>query len=142
MNLGPVEYIVISFPGSRFNGDVVPALAELVEQQFVHILDLVFVHKSEDGTMTVGEVEALDPELGAVFARLEGDIDDLLNDEDLNDIAAEMTANSTAAVLVWENLWAARFAEAVRASGGELVDSGRIPHEIVLAAMAYAGIEA
>jgi len=142
MTVGPVEYVVIAFPGSRFNGDVVPALAELVEQGTVHILDLVFVHKSEDGTMTVGEVEALDPELGAVFARLEGDIDDLLNDDDLNDIAAEMTPNSTAAVLVWENLWAARFAEAVRASGGELVDSGRIPHEIVLEALAYAGIEA
>lgn len=142
MTVGPVEYVVIAFPGSRFNGDVVPALAELVEQGTVHILDLVFVHKSEDGTMAVGEVEALDPELGAVFARLEGDIDDLLNDDDLNDIAAEMAPNSTAAVLVWENLWAARFAEAVRASGGELVDSGRIPHEIVLEALAYSGIEA
>ena len=141
MNLGPVEYIVISFPGSRFNGDVVPALAELVEQQFVHILDLVFVHKSEDGTMTAGEVEALDPELGAVFARLEGDIDDLLNEEDLSDIAAEMAANSVAVVIVWENLWAARFAEAVRASGGELVDSGPIPHDVAVAAMTYSGIE-
>ncbi|HOU41145.1 MAG TPA: DUF6325 family protein, partial [Promineifilum sp.] len=120
---------------------VVPALAELVEQQFVHILDLVFVHKSEDGTMTAGEVEALDPELGAVFARLEGDIDDLLNEEDLSDIAAEMAANSVAVVIVWENLWAARFAEAVRASGGELVDSGRIPHDVAVAAMTYSGIE-
>jgi len=141
MTVGPVEYVVIAFPGSRFNGDVVPALAELVEQQFVHILDLVFVHKSEDGTMTAGEVEALDPELGAVFARLEGDIDDLLNEEDLSDIAAEMAANSVAVVIVWENLWAARFAEAVRASGGELVDSGRIPHDVAVAAMTYSGIE-
>ncbi len=142
MNLGPVEYIVISFPGSRFNGDVVPALAELVERQLVHILDLVFVHKDEDGALTVGEVEALDPQLGAVFAKLEGDIDDLLNEEDLNDIAEGMLANSTAAVIIWENLWAERFAAAVRASGGEVVDSGRIPHDVVLAAMDYSGIEA
>ena len=91
--------------------------------------------------MTAGEVEALDPELGAVFARLEGDIDDLLNEEDLSDIAAEMAANSVAVVIVWENLWAARFAEAVRASGGELVDSGRIPHDVAVAAMTYSGIE-
>ncbi len=108
----------------------------------VHILDLVFVHKDEDGALTVGEVEALDPQLGAVFAKLEGDIDDLLNEEDLNDIAEGMAANSTAAVIIWENLWAERFAAAVRASGGEVVDSGRIPHDAALTAMDYSSIEA
>ncbi|MBP6788651.1 MAG: hypothetical protein KA170_13755, partial [Candidatus Promineofilum sp.] len=80
MALGPVEYAVIAFPGNRFNGDVVPALSELVENDTVHIIDLVFVHKDEDGTLTIGEIEQLDAELGAVFAELEGDIDDLLNE--------------------------------------------------------------
>lgn len=142
MAIGPVEYAVIAFPGNRFNGDVVPALSELVENETVHIIDLVFVHKGEDGTLTIGEIEELDADLGAVFAKLEGEIDDLLNEEDLHELAALLSPNSSAAVLVWENLWAERFAAAVRASGGQLVDSGRIPHEVVMSALEYAGIEA
>ncbi|MBK7218394.1 MAG: hypothetical protein IPH95_15420 [Candidatus Promineofilum sp.] len=141
MNLGPVEYAVIAFPGNRFNGDVVPALSELVDSGTVHIIDLVFVHKDADGILTIGELEQLDAELGAVFAELEGDIDGLLSEEDLSDISALLSDNSSAAVIVWENLWAERFANAVRASGGQLVDSGRIPHEVALAAMEYSGIE-
>jgi len=141
MNLGPVEYAVIAFPGNRFNGDVVPALSELVDSGTVHIIDLVFVHKDADGILTIGELEQLDAELGAVFAELEGDIDGLLSEEDLSDISALLSDNSSAAVIVWENLWAERFAAAVRASGVQLVDSGRIPHEVALAAMEYSGIE-
>ena len=142
MAIGPVEYAVIAFPGNRFNGDVVPALSELVENDTVHIIDLVFIHKDQDGTLTIGELEELDAELGAVFAELEGEIDDLLNEEDLQGISTLLPPNSSAAVIVWENLWAERFAAAVRGSGGQLVDSGRIPHEVMLGALEYAGIEA
>ncbi len=142
MTLGPVEFAVIAFPGNRFNGDVVPALTELVENGIVHIIDLVFAYKDDAGTLTVGEIEELDAELGALFAELEGDIDGLLSEEDLREISAMLPANSSAAVIVWENLWAERFADAVRASGGQLVDSGRIPHDVALAAMEYSGIEA
>ena len=142
MNLGPVEYAVIAFPGNRFNGDVVPALSELVDSGTVHIIDLVFVHKDADGILTIGELEQLDAELGAVFAELEGDIDGLLSEEDLSDISALLSDNSSAAVIVWENLWAERFATAVRASGGHLVDSGRIPHAVAPAAMEYSGLAA
>jgi len=112
-----------------------------VDSGTVHIIDLVFVHKDADGILTIGELEQLDAELGAVFAELEGDIDGLLSEEDLSDISALLSDNSSAAVIVWENLWAERFAAAVRASGGQLVDSGRIPHEVALAAMEYSGIE-
>jgi len=142
MTLGPVEYAVIAFPGNRFNGDVVPALIDLVENDVIHIIDLVFVHKDEAGTLTIGEIEELDTDLGAVFAKLQGDVDDLINEEDLEDIAALLSPNSSAAVIVWENLWAERFASAVRASGGHLVDSGRIPPDVVMEAMEYSGIEA
>ncbi len=142
MAIGPVEYAVIAFPGNRFNGDVVPALSELVENDTVHIIDLVFIHKDQDGTLTIGELEELDAELGAVFAELEGEIDDLLNEEDLEGISTLLPPNSSAAVIVWENLWAERFAAAVRGSGGQLVDSGRIPYDVVLGALEYAGIEA
>ena len=142
MALGPVEYAVIAFPGNRFNGDVVPALSELVENDTVHIIDLVFVYKDEEGTLIIGEIEELDADLGAVFADLEGEIDDLLNEEDLQEISALLPPNSSAAVIIWENLWAERFAAAVRGSGGQLVDSGRIPYELVVAALEYSGIEA
>ena len=111
MAIGPVEYAVIAFPGNRFNGDVVPALSELVENGTVHIIDLVFIHKDQDGTLTIGELEELDAELGAVFAELEGEIDDLLNEEDLQGISTLLPPNSSAAVIVWENLWAERFAD-------------------------------
>ena len=142
MALGPVEYAVIAFPGNRFNGDVVPALSELVESGTIHIIDLVFAHMDADGVLTVGELEELDAELGAVFADLEGDVNDLLNEEDLNEISTLLPPNSSAAIIVWENLWAERFAAAVRGSGGQLVDSGRIPYDVVLGALEYAGIEA
>jgi uncharacterized membrane protein len=141
MALGPVEYAVIAFPGNRFNGDVVPALSELVDNDTIHIIDLVFVYKDADGALTVGEIEELDAELGALFAELEGEVDDLLNEEDLHELAALLPPNSSAAVIVWENLWAERFAAAVRGSGGQLVDSGRIPHEVVVGALEYSGIE-
>lgn len=142
MALGPVEYVVLAFPGNRFNGDVIPALSALVAGEFVHILDLVFVTKDADGNLVIGEIEQLDAELLVAFAALEGDIDDLLNADDLREIAAEIPPNSTAAVIVWENLWAERFAAAVRGSGGQVVDSGRIPYEVALAALTYSGIEA
>ncbi|MBP8950248.1 MAG: hypothetical protein KBG73_15505 [Candidatus Promineofilum sp.] len=141
MALGPVEYAVIAFPGNRFNGDVVPALSELVESGTIHIIDLVFAHMDADGVLTVGELEELDAELGAVFADLEGDVNDLLNEEDLNEISTLLPPNSSAAIIVWENLWAERFAAAVRGSGGQLVDSGRIPHEVVAAALENSGVE-
>ena len=141
MALGPVEYAVIAFPGNRFNGDVVHALSELVESGTIHIIDLVFAHMDADGVLTVGELEELDAELGAVFADLEGDVNDLLNEEDLNEISTLLPPNSSAAIIVWENLWAERFAAAVRGSGGQLVDSGRIPHEVVAAALENSGVE-
>ena len=141
MALGPVEYAVIAFPGNRFNGDVVPALSELVESGTIRIIDLVFAHMDADGVLTVGELEELDAELGAVFADLEGDVNDLLNEEDLNEISTLLPPNSSAAIIVWENLWAERFAAAVRGSGGQLVDSGRIPHEVVAAALENSGVE-
>ena len=94
-----------------------------------------------DGVLTVGELEELDAELGAVLADLEGDVNDLLNEEDLNEISTLLPPNSSAAIIVWENLWAERFAAAVRGSGGQLVDSGRIPHEVVAAALENSGVE-
>lgn len=142
MSMGPVEYMVVSFPGNRFNGDLVPALSELVEKGIVNIVDLAFIHKDEAGNLTVVEVENLDNDLGVVFAGLEGEVGDLLNADDLLAEGHLVPNNSTAAVIIWENVWATRFAAAVRESGGEVVDSGRIPFDVVRAALDYAGTAA
>lgn len=142
MSMGPVEYMVVSFPGNRFNGDLVPALSELVEKGIVNIVDLAFIHKDEAGNLTVVEVENLDNDLGIVFAGLEGEVGDLLNADDLLAEGHLVPNNSTAAVIIWENVWATRFAAAVRESGGEVVDSGRIPFDVVRAALDYAGTAA
>lgn len=136
MSLGPVEYIIIAFPGNKFNGDIVPALQELVQQGTVNILDLVFVHKDSDGFVSVVELEDEDYDTVAAFNGLDGEIGNLLNEEDLMMLAEDIPNNNSAALLVWENVWAARFAEAVREANGVVLANARIPHTVVQAAIA------
>lgn len=133
--MGPVEYVVIGFPGNRFNGDVIPALRDLVAAGTVNILDLVFIHKDADGVVTALELGD-DPD-SAHFDDLDGEVGFLLSESDIEEIAADMPANTSAGLLVWENAWAERFANAVRGSGGEVLASSRIPLEVVEAAIAY-----
>lgn len=135
MPLGPVEYILIAFPGNNFNGQIVPALQELVDNEIIHIIDLVFVKKDAAGNLLVVELSDMGEE-AAPFESLDGEIDDLLSIEDLELAAAELPNNSSAGLLVWENLWAARFADAVRAANGQVVANERIPHSMVEAALA------
>ena len=132
MTLGPVEYVVIGFPGSRFKGDIVPALRELVEGRTIRILDLVFVKKEADGTVVSFEYDALEktPE----FAALDGEAGGLLSDEDIAFAAEALEPDCSAALLVWEDRWAAPLADALRNAGGVLIDGERIPHDIVEAA--------
>ena len=132
--IGPVDVAVIMFEGNRFNGDVAPALADLQRQGTVRIIDTAFVLKGSDGTASVVEVE--DADVAEAFEQVTGSQLDLLNDEDLNEIAAGLPPGSSALVVVWENSWAARFAGAVRESHGQLVAFERIPGDIVLRAVA------
>jgi hypothetical protein len=132
MPIGPVEYIVIGFPENRFTGAIVPALTDLVESGTIHIIDLVFVSKAADGTITSFEFDALE-EL-ADYAGLDGEAGGLLNDEDIELAAEALEPNSSAALLVWEDTWAAPLATALREAGGVLLGGERIPHEIVQAA--------
>jgi hypothetical protein len=134
----PVEYVIISFPGSRFSGGIMPALTELVESGTIRIIDLVFIKKDADGDVTAFELDALEEggELG--LEELEGEAGDLLSEQDL-ELAAEMLEpDSSAALLVWEQVWAERIADAIRDSGGVLVAGERIPQDIVDAARAAA----
>ena len=131
--LGPVDWIVVEFPGSRFKGEIVPALDDLVERGIVRILDLLIMRKDDDGSLEAFELSDLDDsELGSLRS-YETELAMLLSEDDVNAVAAAVEPGSTAAVLVWENSWAAPFASAVRRAGGQLVASGRIPIQALLA---------
>jgi hypothetical protein len=134
MTIGPVEYITLGFPGNEFTGEVAPALAKLIDSNTIRILDLLFVAKDADGDVVVFEFDELD-ELGA-FAELEGEVGGILAPDDIAHVAARLEPNSSAALLIWEDLWASEFADAVRDSGGVFLEGGRIPHDLVEAAFA------
>jgi uncharacterized membrane protein len=128
-DLAPVEYIVIDFPGNRFDGSIVPALVDLVDKRTVRILDLVFVKKDDDGSVDCFEFDQLD-ELGD-FGALDGDAGDVLSDDDVLALAEDIPPGSSALFIVWEDLWAADLGRAVRNAGGEVLIGGRIPYQVV-----------
>jgi hypothetical protein len=133
--MGPVEYVVFGFPGNNFKGEIVPALADLIESGTIRILDLLFIMKDEEGNIEGFELADL-PEEIAGFAEITGETASLLNDEDLELAAESLPVNSSGALLVWENVWAERFATAVRNADGELLAHERIPAAVVEAAFA------
>jgi len=136
-DIGPVEYIVLAFPGNRFKGEIVPALAELVDNETIRIIDLAFVRKDADGSITTVELDDMgEDEAGGIGQH--GDVGGLLNEEDLLRAAESLEPNNSAAVLVWENAWAARFAQAVRNADGIVLENQRIPYELVQAAVEFA----
>jgi hypothetical protein len=133
--LGPVDWIVVEFPGSKFNGEIAPALVDLVERDLVRVLDLLVLKKDADGSLEAFEISDLDEgELGGLRG-FEDELAMLLSEEDVDAVAAALEPGSSAAVLVWENKWAAPFGAAVRHAGGQLVASGRIPIQALLAAI-------
>jgi hypothetical protein len=134
MAIGPVEYLIIEFPGNHFRGDVVPAMAKLVENETVRIIDLVFIMKDADGKVTTFEFDELD-EL-APFGTLQGEVGSFVNQEDIEYAAASLNINSSAAVLVWEDTWATELALAVRGAGGVVREGARIPPDLIDAALA------
>ena len=133
MTAGPVSYTVVAFPGNRFNGNVAPEIEKLVANGTVRILDLVFVFKDENGdtlTLEFDQLEELAP-----FGDLEGEVGGLINQEDLDHVADQLPAGNSALAVVWEDLWARPLVEAVRGSGGVVIDSARIPADLVDAAL-------
>ncbi|MFP5417342.1 MAG: DUF6325 family protein [Actinomycetes bacterium] len=142
MSLGPVEYALFAFEGNRFTGDIVPALTELVDAGTVRIIDLAFILKESDGSVLTLELDDLPADAAEAFSSLEHEVDDLLNADDLLIEAEALPPGTSAALVVWENLWAKRLADAVRASGGALMDHGRVDPELAEAAMAlYLGAD-
>jgi uncharacterized membrane protein len=135
---GAVEIAVIEFPGSRFTGEIAPALAELVDDGIVTILDLVFVTKGEDGTVASVELADLEEEVAAAYDDVDGEVSGLLSDEDLQTAGEALSPGSSAVLIVWENTWARRLVGAVRNAGGRLVAHDRLDAETVAAALAAA----
>ncbi len=136
MELDPVEYVIIEFPGNRFTGEIAPAIAALVDRGLVHIIDLVFVRKDADGSVTYFEYDDLDELSG--FAEIDGEADGLLSDTDIAEMAVDLAPDSSALFVVWEDTWAGDLGRAVRKVGGELIAGGRIPYQIVDEALAGA----
>jgi hypothetical protein len=133
MTTGPVEYIIVGFPGNKFNGEIAPELIALVESGTVKVLDLIFIGKDAEGNVLSFEIEDL--EGFEAFANLDADVGGLISPEDIEYAAAQLEPNSSAALLLWEDVWAAPFAKAVRDSGGVLLDGARIPYELIEAAL-------
>jgi len=136
--IGPVEYMIVAFPGNRFTGEIAPALSKLVESNTIRIIDLAFVAKDADGNVAAFELSDIDEEVrrGLDALGLEGS--GLLGEDDLMDAGAALEPNSSAAMLLWEDIWAAELADALRGAGGELVALGRLPHDAVMEAREYA----
>ena len=135
--LGPVDYLVVAFPAGKadFSGAMASELRALMDSNTVQVLDLVLLTKDLDGSVEASELrDADDSEVGQLRAA-EADLAVLLAESDVEEIGAMLEPGSTAAVLVWENTWAAPFGSAVRRSGGQLVTTGRIPTQAILAAI-------
>ena len=122
MTIGPLEYIVVGFPGNKFNGAIAPALAKLIDSNTIRILDLLFIAKDANGDVVAVEFDELD-ELAA-FADLDGETGGLISPEDVEHTATRLEPNSAAALLIWEDVWATEFATAIRDSGGYCSKAG------------------
>ena len=131
MSIGPVEYIAIAFPGNKFSGEIVPAIKELQDAGTIRVLDLVIISKDGEGNVTGIELSEASPEQQAALAVLGIESRNLLGQEDIEDIGAALDPNSTAGLMIWENVWAARFAQSLRAADGILIANGRIPAALV-----------
>jgi hypothetical protein len=133
--LGPVDWLVVEFPGSKFNGEIAPKIQDLVDRGIVRILDLLFIRKDDDGAIEAFEISDLDDSEVGVFRAYENAVAHLLSEDDVTALASSMERGATAAVLVWENTWAAPVASAIRHGGGLLVANGRIPIQALLASI-------
>ena len=133
--LGPVDWHVVEFPGPNFgNGQIAPFLDDLVKRELIRVLDMVFLRKTEDGTLETAEISDLDESQLGEVRMAEAELAMVLSEQDVMDLAETIQPGHSAAVLVWENQWAAPFGSAIRKAGGQLVASGRIPTQAVLAA--------
>ena len=132
--IGPIDYLIVEWPDGQPTGEAMPYLVDLVDRGLIRILDLAFIAKAEDGSVTRMEIADLGGE-GGEFGVFVGADSGLLSDEDTDEAATALEPGASAALLVYENRWAAPFAAAARRSGAQLVASGRIPIQAMIAAL-------
>jgi uncharacterized membrane protein len=135
LEVGPVDYLVVEFPGNKMTGEGLPILVDLVDRGIVRVLDLVFVRRDDDGTVSAFEITDFDGDGALDLAVFQGAKSGLLDDSDINEAGSAIQPGSSAALLVYENTWAAPMVGALRRSGAELVASGRIPAADLLEAI-------
>ncbi len=134
-DLGPIDYLVVEFPGARLRGEALPILLDLVDRGIVRILDLVFLRKEPDGSVVVLEISDLDGDGVLDFEVLRGASSGVLGRADIDQVAALVAPGNAAGIVIYENVWAAPFVGALRRAGGELVAAGRVPVEDLAAAL-------
>ena len=134
MAAGPVDVYIIGFPGNKFSGRIAPAILELVETGTIRVLDLLFVMKDADGTVTTIEAADLDED-GAAFLSIDTAQPGALGDEDAEEVSDDLPPDSSALLIAFENLWAVKVVDALQAADAVLIDSIRIPAEVVAAAL-------
>jgi hypothetical protein len=133
--MGPVDYLVIEFPGSRMTGEGLPLLVDLVDRGIIRLLDLTFVKKELDGSVQGVTIADLDEDGKLDLAVFEGASSGLLGQDDIDEASGALEPGSSAALLIYENAWAAPLATALRRGGAQLVAGGRIPVQAILAAL-------
>jgi hypothetical protein len=134
-DLGPIDYLVVEFPGARLTGEALPLLLDLVDRGIIRILDLVFIRKDRDGSVVMLEIADLDGDGLLDYQVLHGASSGLLGRDDIEQAAAVVEPGSAAGIVIYENVWAAPFVGALRRAGGELVAAGRVPVEDLAAAL-------
>ena len=137
MEIGPVDVLEVAFPGNEFNGEILPALEQLIASGTIRVLDLLFAYKTADGEVGSVELAGITQQYGPLFASVDGEVPGgLLDVEDVEALGDDLQPNSSIALIVWENTWAAPFLAALEGSRAVLLDQSRIPREAVLAALA------
>ena len=133
--MGPIDYVVVEFPGNKMTGEGLPLLVDLVDRGIIRLIDLAFFTKADDGSVAMVEIADFDGDGQLDLAVFEGASSGVLGEDDITEAAAAVEGGSSAALIVYENRWAAPFAAAVRRGGGQLVAFGRIPIQAMLAAL-------
>jgi uncharacterized membrane protein len=131
MTYGPIDFLALEFKGNKFKGEILPELLELVQKKIVRVVDLIIVQKDEDGKHRALELQQLDTEVVRIFDPLEFEISGIIQVEDIENVAELMENNTTAALMLFENLWAIKFGEAAQRANGRMVMHERIPFEVV-----------
>jgi Family of unknown function (DUF6325) len=131
MSLGPVELLIVSFPGNQFKGEIAPALKELVDNGTIRVIDILFVNKDENGKVEMVEINDLDDDDLSTFDPVVSDVTGLLTEDDIQHLSKLLDNNSSAAMMLFENTWATKFRDALLNANAQLVLNERIPRAVI-----------